>query len=277
VLFYPLFGPAGVFVALAIPGVIERIRRPVFLFAVAWVVPFWLLVELWPVKLPYYILPTYPALALVGATAVDEGWLRVTGWISTYFSLNLLVWPVLVGTGATILFFIGEGQLPIAALPFFVAAIVVAIWAFLWFYRSISVLGAVAFSVLSTLLLYVGLFGGVFAEATALQVSGRLIAEGRASVDCGEPDFASTGLFEPSLVFYAGDGIRLTAPETAADFLSEGGCRVAFVEGRRQSIFNQRAEDIGLELNVKGEIRGYNIGNWKPIKMRIFAVEGSPQ
>jgi 4-amino-4-deoxy-L-arabinose transferase-like glycosyltransferase len=277
VLFYPLFGPAGVFVALAIPGVIERIRRPVFLFAVAWVVPFWLLVELWPVKLPYYILPTYPALALVGATAVDEGWLRVTGWISTYFSLNLLVWPVLVGTGATILFFIGEGQLPIAALPFFVAAIVVAIWAFLWFYRSISVLGAVAFSVLSTLLLYVGLFGGVFAEATALQVSGRLIAEGRASVDCGEPDFASTGLFEPSLVFYAGDGIRLTTPETAADFLSEGGCRVAFVEGRRQSIFNQRAEDIGLELNVKGEIRGYNIGNWKPIKMRIFAVEGSPQ
>ena len=274
VLFYPLFGPAGVFVALAIPGVIERFGRPVFLFAVAWVVPFWLLVELWPVKLPYYILPAYPALALVGATAVDEGWLRVTGWISTYFSLNLLVWPILVSIGATILFFVGEDRLPLTALPFFGAAIVSGIWSFFWFYRNTSLVASAALSVLSALLLYIGLFGGVFAEATAIQVSGRLVAEGKDSVACREPDMASTGLFEPSLVFYAGDGIRLTNPEEAADFLAAGGCRVAFVEGRRQSIFNQRAADIGLELNVKSKISGFNIGNWKPIKMRIFAVDG---
>jgi 4-amino-4-deoxy-L-arabinose transferase-like glycosyltransferase len=276
VLFYPLFGPAGVFVALAIPGVIEHIRRPVFIFAVAWVAPFWLLAELWPVKLPHYILPAYPALALVGATAVDEGWLRVTGWISTYFSLNLWVWPVLVSTGATILFFFGEDRLPLTALPFFAVAIVVGICAFRWLYYATSLVGSAALSVLSALLLYVGLFGGVFAKATAIQVSGRLVADGKDAAACGKPNFASTGFSEPSLVFYAGHGIRLTTPEKVADFLSEGGCRVAFVERRRQSIFNQRAADIGLELNVKGEISGYNVGNWKPIKMRIFAIDGPP-
>lgn len=276
VLFYPLFGPAGVFVALAIPGLVDRIRRPVFLFMAAWVAPFWLLVELWPVKLPYYVLPAYPALAVVGATAIDESWLRVNGWISTYFSLNLLVWPVLVGIGATILFFAGEHRLPLTALPFFVVAIFLGAWAFSCFYRGLSTVAAAALSMLSALVLYVGLFGGIFAEATAIQVSGRLVAEGRAAVACGEPEFASTGYFEPSLAFYAGNGIRLTGPEEAADFLAEGGCRVAFVEGRRQSIFNQRAEDIGLELNVKQEISGFNIGNWKQVKMRIFAVEGSP-
>lgn len=276
VLFYPLFGPTGVFVALGIPGIVERIRRPVFLFAVAWVAPFWLIVELWPVKLPYYILPAYPALALVGATAIDEGWLRVTGWISTYFSLNLAVWPVLVSVGATILFFVDEDRLPVTALAFFAAAIFAGGWAFSWFYANRSVIGSAALSVLSALLLYVGLFGSVLSEATALQVSGRLVAEGRNSVVCGEPRFASTGFFEPSLVFYAGHDIRLTSPDDAADFLAAGGCRVAFVESRRQSIFNQRAEDIGLELIVKHEIRGFNIGNWKQIKMRVFAVEGSP-
>jgi 4-amino-4-deoxy-L-arabinose transferase-like glycosyltransferase len=83
VLFYPLFGPAGVFVALAIPAVLDEIRRPAFLFAVAWVVPFWLAMELLPGKLPYYILPAYPALALVGAVAIDEAKARVTGWVST--------------------------------------------------------------------------------------------------------------------------------------------------------------------------------------------------
>ena len=36
----------------------------------AWAVPFWILLELVPTKLPNYLLPTYPALALLGASAV---------------------------------------------------------------------------------------------------------------------------------------------------------------------------------------------------------------
>ncbi len=273
VLFYPLFGPAAVFVALAIPGMIERIGRPVFLFAVAWVAPFWIIVELWPEKLPYYILPTFPALALIGATAIDEGWVRITGWVSTYFSLNLLVWPIFVGLGAVILFFVGEDRLPFAALPFFVVAILAGSFAFIWFYRDISLLGSAVLSLFSAILLYVGLFGGVFGKATALDVSRRVVVEGTSAATCREPSFASTGYYEPSLVFFAGNSINFSSPEEAADFLSEGGCRVVFVEGRRQSLFNQRAEDIGLELNVKEEVSGYDIGNWKPVKMRIFASE----
>jgi 4-amino-4-deoxy-L-arabinose transferase-like glycosyltransferase len=276
VLFYPLFGPAAVFIALAIPRVVEQIRRPVFLFAVAWVAPFWLLCELWPVKLPYYVLPTFPALALVGGTALDEGWLRITGWISTYFSLNLLLWPIFVAGGATILFFESEGHLPYTALPFFVIAVAAGAGAFLWFFRGRSVIASATLSILSALFLYVGILGGVFPGATALQASGRLVAEGKEALACAEPEIVSTGFFEPSLVFLGGDDIRLVSAETAAEFLAEGGCRVAFVEGRRQSIFNQRAEDIGLDLDVRREIRGFNVGNRKLVKVRIFAVEGSP-
>lgn len=276
VLFYPFFGPAGVFVALAIPGIVERMRRPVFLFAVAWVAPFWLLAELWPVKLPYFILPAYPALAMVGATAIDEGWLRTTGWISTYFSLNLLVWPALVAVGATVLFFAGEDHLPYLALPFFAGATAAGIFAFSWFYRRRSVVGAAALSVLSSVLIYVGLFGVVFSDAASLQVSGRLAGAAGNAVTCKKPELAAAGFSEPSLIFYTGNHIRLISPEEAADFLAEGGCRVAFVERRRQSLFNQRAEDLGLELNVREEIRGFNIGNWKRVKIRVFAVEGSP-
>lgn len=276
VLFYPLFGPAGVFVALAIPGVVDRIGRPVFLFAVAWVAPFWMIAELWPAKLPYYILPAFPALALVGATAIDEGWLRISGWISTYFSFNLLVWPALVAIGATVLFFLGEERLPILALPLFLVAVAAGIVAFFWFFRGNAVVGSASLSILSALALYVGLFGFVFSGLGAMQVSSRLVDAGTTSVSCDDPEFVSTGYFEPSLVFYAGADIQFTAPGEAADFLAEGGCKVAFVESRRQSIFNQRTDDIGLELNVQREIRGFNIGNWKLIKMRVFAVEGPP-
>lgn len=276
VLFYPLFGPAGVFVALAIPSVLDEIRRPVFLFAVAWVVPFWLAMELLPGKLPYYILPACPALALVGATAIDEGKARITGWVSTYFALNLSIWPLVVGAGAAILFFVAEEKLPFASLPFLIAAIAVGAYAFRWFYRGTSIVGSAALSLLSTLLIYVGLFGVVFPGLTSLQISGRLLSASKAVVTCEKPELVSTGYSEPSLVFYAGNGIRLVKPEEAADFLAAGGCRVAFVEERRQSIFNQRAADIGVEFDVRDEVRGGSIGNWKSINMRVFAVEGQP-
>ena len=52
--------------------------------------------------------------------------------------------------------------------------------------------------------------------------------------------------------------------------------RLAFAEERRQSIFNQRAADIGVEFDVRDEVRGGSIGNWKSINMRVFAVEGQP-
>lgn len=276
ILFYPLFGPAGVFVALAIPGVLDRIRRPAVLFSIAWAVPFWIVMELWPVKLPYYILPAYPALAILGATAIDARWLRVSGWLSTYFSLNLVAWPLIVGVGGTILYLATENRLPFLALPFFVSAIVAGTFAFHWFYRGYSTIASAVLSMASALLLYAGLFGVVVAQLSAIQISGRLVAAGKNAVSCDKPLFASTGFAEPSLVFYTGSDILLTSPGEAANFLAAGGCRVAFVEARRQSIFNQRAEDLGLELNVRSEIRGGNFGNWKTLRIRVFAVEDGP-
>ena len=273
VLFYPLFGPAGVFVALAIPWLLDHWRRPAFLFAVAWVAPFWLLMELIPGKLPYYILPAYPGLALVGATALDEGRIRVTGWISGYFSLNLLVWPIVVAFGAIVLFYVGEERVPLVALPFFAAAIFVGFYALRWLNRGISLVGSAALAIVSALLIYVGVFGVILADLAEIQISARLVASAKAAAGCEKPEMASTGYFEPSLVFYAGDGIKLSSPEEAADFLSGGSCRVALVEARRQSIFNQRAEDLGLNVQVRGEVRGVDVSNFKKIRMYIFAVE----
>jgi hypothetical protein len=190
--------------------------------------------------------------------------------------LNLSIWPIVVGIGAAILFFVSEERLPLASLPFLIAAIVVGAYAFRWFYRGTSIVGSAALSLLSTLLICVGLFGVVIPSLTSLQISARLLSAGKAAVTCDKPELVSTGYSEPSLVFYAGNGIRLARPEAAADFLAAGGCRVAFVEERRQSIFNQRAADIGVEFDVRDEVRGGTVGNWRSINMRVFAVEGQP-
>ncbi len=47
--------------------------EPAIGFLIAWIVPFWLLMELVPTKLPHYVLPAYPALALLAGRALADG------------------------------------------------------------------------------------------------------------------------------------------------------------------------------------------------------------
>ncbi len=41
-------------------------------FCLAWLIPTWLFFEVMPTKLPHYLLPAYPALALLVACAVYD-------------------------------------------------------------------------------------------------------------------------------------------------------------------------------------------------------------
>ena len=63
-------------------------------FLIAWLVPLWLLLEFTPTKLPHYVLPLYPALALLCAAAVMTGLRGVQPTLSH--------WSVKVATGVWI-------------------------------------------------------------------------------------------------------------------------------------------------------------------------------
>lgn len=71
VLTYSLFmWPFGLIAVGAGLQALNRLRDDFRVrFCVAWYLPFWLLFELIPTKLPHYVLPAYPALALL------VGWL----------------------------------------------------------------------------------------------------------------------------------------------------------------------------------------------------------
>ena len=43
-----------------------------FKFIIAWLVPAWIMLEIVPTKLPHYVLPLYPAIAITVAKAMDE-------------------------------------------------------------------------------------------------------------------------------------------------------------------------------------------------------------
>src|SRR5215472_11544404 len=67
------FWPGSLALAGAARLAWRRRTEPVVRFLIAWIVPFWLLMEVIPTKLPHYVLPAYPALALLAGLAIADG------------------------------------------------------------------------------------------------------------------------------------------------------------------------------------------------------------
>src|SRR5262249_39930524 len=64
--------PVTLFALPAIGSAVAQRSRPAIRFLLAWAIPTWLMFELVPTKLPHYILPAYPALALLAAVWITE-------------------------------------------------------------------------------------------------------------------------------------------------------------------------------------------------------------
>src|SRR5262247_2892081 len=71
ILFWVTFWPGATLAALATPAVWRARREPAIKFLLAWLVPSWLVFELVVTKLPHYVLPLYPAIAILIAGVVD--------------------------------------------------------------------------------------------------------------------------------------------------------------------------------------------------------------
>jgi len=73
------FWPGSLFVLPALARAWQLRSQPGERFCLAWVIPAWVVFELVPTKLPHYVLPLYPALALLTARAVLD---RATGGVA---------------------------------------------------------------------------------------------------------------------------------------------------------------------------------------------------
>src|SRR5262249_61005124 len=69
--FWGTFWPGGVLAGLAAPIVWKSRHEPGARFLLAWLVPSWLVLEVVMTKLPHYVLPLYPAIAILIAGVID--------------------------------------------------------------------------------------------------------------------------------------------------------------------------------------------------------------
>ena len=272
-LFFATFFPASMLAGLAVPAVWAVRREPAARFLLAWLMPSWIAFELVVTKLPHYVLPLYPAIAVLIAGAVETKVLSRRLWLVRGMIWWFLV-PVFVSIVAVIAAVVIDRDLALLAWPFFASAIVCGLFA--WrLYDDDGAERAFMRAVEASVLLAFGMFAVIVPSLTPAFPSVAL-AQVLHDAGCRHPVAASAGYEEPSLVFLAGTNTRFTDADGAADFLRGGNCRFAFVDAPQQREFALRAEAIGLRYERGPRIDGYNISVGRPITIAVFESAGTP-
>jgi 4-amino-4-deoxy-L-arabinose transferase-like glycosyltransferase len=271
--FWLTFFPGAMLAGLAAPAVWRSRGEPGCKFLLAWVVPFWFVLELVPTKLPHYVLPLYPAIAILIAGVLDghalsrDRWLvRGTMWwfiLSATVALALVVLQIAIGQ-----------RLGLFGWPFAGAAVTFSLFAWV-LYRVDGAEASLLRAAAAAIMLSFAVYGAAFPAMPSLFPAVALASYVRGA-NCPGPGVVTAGFHEPSLVFLAGTNVNPGTGSSAADFLVAGPCRFALVDSRQERSFVQRADAIGLRYAPGPRIEGYNINGGTAVTIAIYRSERAP-
>ena len=271
------FWPAILFL---LPGLVAAIREraePAIRFLLVWAGTCWLMFELVPTKLPHYILPIYPALAMLAALwafaprSAASRWERVLAYVAAVqFALGAaafvaapIILPKLYGDGTT------WWLITLAALGG-----VLALAALVAFLRKAN-LAAASLAFASALVFYPTLTLGAASRLDQLWISPRAAAAVAELSRPGDPPPALAGYTEPSLVFLLGTRTRLTDGRGAAGAgAAQGG--LALVEEHERTAFQARLAELETDATDVGSISGFNYSRGRRVHIRIYRVVPTP-
>lgn len=264
------FWPLSVLAPLAIIQAWKMRREPAIFFLIAWVVPGWLVFEAVATKLPNYVLPLMPGLAVLVALLLDNGALGTArrGWrVSVAF---IAVGAILVGFGLNIAFLIYQGY---ASWPGLVASVIVAC------------LGLAASRLLAAGWLNTGLAATVAAAgglmligyvillpaARQLWLSDDLAAVVASVRRCEAPAVSIVGYGEPSTVFRLGTNTLRTTASIAAEAFRANDCAVAIVAAGSKDDFIAALGQTDKSPEPVASVSGRNLNGLKLRTMLLFA------
>ncbi|MDB5628833.1 MAG: putative glycosyl transferase, family 39 [Tardiphaga sp.] len=270
-LFWVTFWPGAGLAGMAAPAIWRARREPGAQYLLAWLLPSWIVFELVMTKLPHYVLPLYPAIAILVAGALERRVLS-RGWLAKGAAWWFAI-PLAASVGAIIAAIMLTRQPVFLAWPVIAASLIFGLFAW-WMYDDNRAERSLLNGVVAAGLLSLALYGVIVPALTPIFPSVE-IARALRNVVCVGPRAASAGFHEPSLVFMAGTSTLLTDGSGAADFLGQGSCRFALVEAKSERVFAQRAEAIGLRYNMATRIEGYNYSQGRAISVAVFRSEGT--
>ena len=290
-LFWVTGWPMAPLALLAAPLVWRLRREPGTIVLLAWLVPAWVMFEAVPTKLPHYVLPLYPAIAILTAVHIDSLRLNRTGWLaklSVVFAVLVPACLVLAGavlwlqTAVPILPRLSSIQAPwMSAFANVLVMICCAFGGFWLLYRSRKDLSAGSPMEAMTKMAVCAVLFFCLAYSTVLTgpafapfaLSQRLtVAREQALLNstCQTLETIGSARFaEPSFVFLTATDVKFADGQMAAEFVNGGPCRLAFVERADEPAFTAalRPEFVQQPVN---RVAGINIGSGKRLDIAVY-------
>lgn len=294
------FWPGSLLILLSFPWIWWNRKRPEILMLLGWFTVVWLVVELTPTKLFHYILPAYPALALLAAAALTDTVKRDGGWWRHFalilwgiVTILLAVLPLALGLAPALMGMLQDwgvqtirpddlailqatggfewGQLPaLVALAVLVAGILFTIGGD----RSARVLATI---LVGGWAVSASVFGLALPTLKPFWVSPAIV-DALPEIDgCSRVSVATAGYAEPSLIFLTDRDILLGTADAAAKHLAAmPKCGVAVVERRKLEPFEAALENNGVAARTVGKpVQGFNYAKGKPVSLQMFIADRS--
>ncbi|GAN76049.1 ArnT family glycosyltransferase [Acidisphaera rubrifaciens] len=272
-IFAAMFWPGSLLAFRAVPAVWRARSMPGVQFLLCWVIPAWLLFELVPTKLPQYVLPAYPGIALLCVSVLPAG--PGGGWQRWAFATARMIWVVvglvLVVGGPLLLWRYSNGVRPVVWLAAAAEVAFLAIMAQMA--RRARTQLAVACGLLASAIFQAATFGMVLPGLTPIWISPRVAALVAASSRCQRPTLASASYSEPSLVFLLGTQTRLVDPVTAAEHIvRDPACTLALVDVAGLPPFLAVLAAHHMAVEDRGTVTGRDYSNNHFLTLHLFSA-----
>jgi hypothetical protein len=266
--FFATFWPSSLIMAMAAPVVWGKRREKFVMFALAWIVPSWLLFEAVPTKLPHYVLPLYPMMAILSVWLMSQEKVQLYRWGTRVFSAFIWIIPLLGIVSLSVFSLQHDNILPLMGYPFVAISLALAFYAWLKVvdYKPQEGLILACFAAIP---FAIGVYGFSLPDVRSLQLSPRL-AHAVERVGCQNPQVITVGYREPSLVFLVGTALEMGSAEEAATFLDKGGCRIALVSAKEEEAFKAAGAQRQTNVSLQERVSGFNINGGRAMEIGVY-------
>lgn len=264
------FWPLSVFASLAFIFAWKNRREKAVQFLFFWAVPAWIVFELTATKLPNYVLPMMPALAVLTAVALTQGGLRRDTWWFRFTYFGMAAGGLILGIGLNVALYHLQGHvsLPGVALGLVVASAGILAWRLLLADRLVPGLAAMT---VTAGLAYAMAYAVLLPQARDFWLSDRIAEAAASARTCNNPQMIVVGYAEPSIVFRLGTRTRLVDALQAAALFDQADCAVAVVADEDSAAFRTELARRGAPTLESATAIGRNVNGMKLRTMRVFA------
>ncbi|MEM8793319.1 MAG: glycosyltransferase family 39 protein [Pseudomonadota bacterium] len=269
------FWPWAAFLPLALPWIWAQRKAAWMALLLAWVVPFWIILEAVPTKLPHYVLPLYPAIAIaLGAWLIEgpegtaERWQRhlsagLVGLPGLVLCLALLAGPPLI-----------EGALVPGAILLALPALA-ATWIAFRGALAGNKFNQAAGSIVAALCLFPAILQFGLPSLQTGFGTPRIAAEVAQWRPCAAGPPITIGYREPSLIFRTETGTAVANPVTGAEMLIAERERLFLIEDRWWGLMAPTLGDNRPELVERAVVSYFNYNRGKTETTRLFTPPGA--